>query len=224
MYITEQLNLTVKTTESTIPSEGGSQHVNCDYLLFLKHSDICSMKYHQVLTGNNFGMPIATEWVAATLLAGVPKGTAPNTWVYIEVFGLPQWLIFFSLLFVLAIVGSVMQTILGHHRQGVHIGPAYEGFIMAALFSIQQGSHPGNRDLTSKRVLALTTSIITLLAWVYYSNDITSKMTAGSPPIPVRSFDDVLDQGYKVIVIGELHFNILKNSKNGTAISVQTVF
>merc|ERR1711884_591513 len=87
---------------------------------------------------------------------------------------------------------------------------------MASLYCIQQGSHPGNMDLMAKRLLALTTSAITLIVWIYYSNDITSKMTAGSPPLPVRTFDDVLDQGYKVIAIDNYHWDF-KNSKEGTA-------
>ena len=42
-------------------------------------------------------------------------------------------------------------------------------------------------------------------------------MTAGSPPHPVRTFDDVLDQGYKVIMIGGYQLWLLRNAKNGTA-------
>ena len=178
------------------------------------------------LTQYNYSLPIATYHAPQTLLAGVPKGTAPDDWVYIEVFHLPQWLTFFSILLVIAFVWSGMQTLSGHHWQGVHRGSVYEGFIKAASFSIQQGSHLGNMDLMAKRVLALATSTITMIVWIYYSNDITSKMTAGSPPIPVRTFDDILDQGYKVIVIGRYHLNLLRDSKKwySNAISVLTVF
>ena len=42
-------------------------------------------------------------------------------------------------------------------------------------------------------------------------------MTAGSSPHPVRSFQDVLDHGYKVIVVGNLELDLLKYSKNNSA-------
>ena len=42
-------------------------------------------------------------------------------------------------------------------------------------------------------------------------------MTAGPPPLNVRTFDDALDQGYEVIVTGDYHWWLLKESKNGTA-------
>ena len=44
--------------------------------------------------------------------------------------------------------------------------------------------------------------MVTLVMFMYYANDITAKMTAGSPPHRVRTFQDVLDYGYKVIVAG----------------------
>ena len=33
----------------------------------------------------------------------------------------------------------------------------------------------------------------------YYENDITAEMTAGPPPIPIKTFEDVLHYDYKVI-------------------------
>ena len=69
----------------------------------------------------------------------------------------------------------------------------------------------------AKRIISLTLSMVTLLVFVYYANDITAKMTAGSPPHPVRNFQDVLDRGYEVIVVGSLEISLLKNSKEGSA-------
>ena len=59
---------------------------------------------------------------------------------------------------------------------------------------------------------------ILLLTWhKNYCNDITSKMTAGPSPLNIRTFDDVLDQGYEVIVAWSYHYLLLQRSKNGTA-------
>ena len=76
------------TTESmsTLSSmlEGGNKHVACESLLILRHSDICSHGMVHSLNDFNFSLPIATQHVPQTLLAVVPKGTAPDAWVYIE--------------------------------------------------------------------------------------------------------------------------------------------
>merc|ERR1712039_812483 len=54
--------------------------------------------------------------------------------------------------------------------------------------------------------------MVTLLMFIYFANDITSKMTAGPPRHPIRTFNDVLTNGYRVILIGEYHLSILKHS------------
>ena len=57
------------------------------------------------------------------------------------------------------------------------------------------------------------------MLYIFYANDITSKMTAGSPGHPVRNFEDVVDNEYKVIVVGwqSLALGNLRRSKNGSA-------
>ena len=43
-------------------------------------------------------------------------------------------------------------------------------------------------------------------------------MTAGSPPHPVRNFQDVLDHGYRVILVGgTVELDLLKTAKNDSA-------
>ena len=83
-----------------------------------------------------------------------------------------------------------------------------EGFTMTSLFVIQQGSHPQDRHLSVK-ILSITASMLTLLIFVYYSNDITAKMTVGSPDIPVRTFRDVLDGNYKLVPSYDLLFHLM---------------
>ena len=68
----------------------------------------------------------------------------------------------------------------------------------AYLFTIQQGEHTADRHVGA-RILTMTGAIFTMLVMVYYENDITAEMTAGPPPIPIKTFEDVLHYDYKVI-------------------------
>ena len=60
-------------------------------------------------------------------------------------------------------------------------------------------------------------SILTLLVFVFYSNDITAEMTSGPPIIPIRTFEDVLHHGYKVIARTSYDERFLASSKPGSA-------
>ena len=218
-YITDRLNMQVKIREEVILIEGNPTEKLCDGdggLLLLNLTDVCSGGMPITFRSSDgfmFDMPIATDRRDHTLLAGTPSGTAPDAWVYIEIFDFPQWLIFFSIMLVISLAMLFMEA-LSDAGSGTR---SYEGITMTLMFSIQQGSHPERRHMSAQRVLALTTSMLTLLVFIYYSNDITAKMTAGSPPIPVRTFDDVLERGYKVIVVGQHHPTLLRESKTGTA-------
>ena len=204
-YIIDRLNLRVKT----IAVEEGN---SCWSIVYRKTGDACtnSMTHHLTSFGR---IPISIRRTTETLLARVPTGTAPDAWVYIEVFGFWPWFAIFSTLSVIAILWPIMHFALEKDDQRVTF---YEGLVTVSLFFIQNGDLPDSKFWTRK-ILALATSMLTLLVFIYYCNDITSKMTAGPPPINVRTFDDALDQGYEVIVVGSYHWQLLQYSMNGTA-------
>ena len=216
-YVTDALNLTVTIREEMVLIEGKATQVLCDKLLVMNLTDVCSGGLPIKLKDEDYAMPIATDHQAQTLLAGVPMGTAPDGWVYVDVFDISQWTILLFLLFIISLMWPFINTLSDKGSLDIQRPPAYEGFTMTALFLIQIGSHPENKSMAAKRILALVTSMLTLMLFIYYANDITAKMTAGSPPIPVRTFQDVLDRDYEVISVGTYYFTILKNSKNGTA-------
>ena len=217
-YITDRLNLTVKIREEIIVIEDKPTQVLCDRLLIMNLTDVCSggmpIKFPRI--GVMFAMPIATDHRAMTLIAGVPTGTAPDAWVYLDVYDLSQWVILISILIVISLGLSILARSKKYPRDSRRPS-VFEGFELTCMYFIQQGSHPGYGHLTAKRVLTLTTSMLTFLVFVYYSNDITAKMTAGSPPIPVRTFEDVLDRDYKVILVGTYSYDLLAKAKVGSA-------
>ena len=223
-YVTDRLNLTVKIVEVNEYLNNTSECpcIRCKKLLLMDLSDICSggltIKIPMVNGEKTpHELSLATMKYDTTLVAGVPTGTAIDAWAYVTVFEFPQWLIYFSILLLLSFGLMFMGALSlkdSHHVGGTSF---YEGFFTTLLFVIQQGNHPPNGQIAAKRVLTLTTSMLTLLVFIYYSNDITSKLTAGSPPHPVRTFEDVLDHGYQVITVGAHHYTNLKDSKHGTA-------
>ena len=207
-YMTDQLNLTVITNH--LPIRGCAQN-----LWNSGPTDVCSGGMPVRMDGFSYTLPIDVQ--PQTLLAGVPSGTAPEAMVYIEVFGYLQWSTFFSALLVISLGIGVIGALSNAVEQIEQRPSVYEGFVMTSMFFIQQGSHPGARNRASQRVLALTTSILTMMLFIYYANDITAKMTAGSPPIPIRTFEDVLERGYKVIVASMWHNSLLEQSQQGGA-------
>ena len=142
--------------------------------------------------------PIGILREGITLFAARPTGTAPNMWVYVRVFGVVQWTVILTLLagFVIALtLTAVSREEAGANSMTLHASQAVD---CAYLFAIQQGEHTADRHFGA-RILSMTAAIFTMLVMVYYENDITAEMTAGPPPIPIKTFEDVLHYDYKVI-------------------------
>ena len=203
-YMTERLNLTVETRNE----------IRCQYLLIDQKTDVCSNLFLSTSWEEDRAVLITSPPVSFTLLAGVFTENTVEGWVYLEVFGLPQWLVFFSSLVIL----TIMMKLSGVFVDGNMVPNIVEEFGRTYLFMLQQGSHENNKHL-SKRIISLTLSMTALLMFVCYANDITAKMTSGSPPHPVKTFQDVLDYGYRVIVVGKKSAPLfyLQSAKKGTA-------
>ena len=84
------------------------------------------------------------------------------------------------------------------------------------LFVIQQGSYPIGQNLGTKLV-ALTATLFTMMMFICYTTDITAEMTSGPPKVPIRNFEDVLLQGYKIIITSGYYKNLLSHANPGTA-------
>ena len=210
-YITEALNLTVTIFEDEIIVDGKPRQHYCTDLLLMNLTDVCSQGI-PIFPKANWSYSMPTDRQPQTLLAGVPTGTAPHSYVYMEIFGFLQWIVFLCALIIISLAMQFSHYILKENNDD----RMWEGFVTPYLFLLQKGNHPETSHF-SKRLLSFTTSILTLLMFIYYSNDITSKMTAGSAPISVRTFDDVINLGYKVIIVGEHHLMLLAESKEGSA-------
>ena len=151
-----------------------------------------------------------------TLISAIPKGTAVNIWVYLRVFGVIQWTIFLTLLVGCVIMLTISTSLRKETTEESQLNIALEAIATAYLFTIQLGDHVNTRFL-GNRLLLLTTSMLTLLMFVYYTTDITAEMTSGATKIPIRTFEDVIHHDYKVIVPSAYYRSILASSEHGTA-------
>ena len=212
-YILDRLNVTIETADG---ARQGSQEgaANCIFFLDQKLTDICSGGYVDAPCDGCQERHIITKRpIRRTLLAGVLKEHVLDVLVYVEVFGLIQWFILFLFLTMISLSSPLSGVVLGGTLQRSSFS---EGFANTYLFLIQQGNHPETR-LLAQMILSFTTSILTLLFFIYYSNDITAKMTAGSPTHPVWNFQDVLDHEYKIIVVGMVELYLLREARNDSA-------
>ena len=212
-YILDRLNVTIETTDG---ARQGSQKgaANCIIFLEQKLTDICSGGYVDAPCDGCQERHIITKRpTQRTLLARVPKENVLDLWAYVEVFGFTQWFILVLFLIVLSLSTPLSGVVLGGTLQRSSFS---ESFANTYLFLLQQGNHPETR-LWAQRILSFTTSILTLFFFIYYSNDITAKMTAGSSTHPVWNFQDVLDHEYKIIVVGTVELYLLRTARIDSA-------
>ena len=198
------LHLTVETVgrEKEIPTllENGSW-IGVMGLIQRKEVDVLSMgiginlHYSAIVE-----FPFPTYRQPITLIAAMPKGAAPNMWVYVRVFGIYQWMIFLMLLNCLGIALSLLN-VFSKDEMGRAFGTKrgdskvyqlkspYSSFALVYLYAIQMGDHTSSRQ-TASRLLTITTSMLTFLMFVYYTTEITSEMTSES------SFVMAYDESY----------------------------
>ena len=142
-------------------------------------------------------LSIQTNWGILSLIAGKPKGSQINFWVYLRVFGITQWAVFVSLLVGFVLAMAIIKEI---SIQGSKLNNILSAITTAYLYTFQLGEHDdGRRHRGSTTVLTVTLSLLTMLIWIYYTGDITAEMTSGPGPHPVNNFDDVLTYNYEVM-------------------------
>ena len=228
-YITDRLNLTVKTVES--PYEGGSMLANGSWsgcFGMLQRGEIDVDSYGRGIRNNPMVDYLSPAYrVPRVMIANRPEGAAPNMWVYLRIFGLTQWSIYVASLVLIAIglffiniVNSETTSISfgskrGHqHQYELYTPISYISLVY--LYTIQMGSHT-TANQAAARIISLTLSILAFLMFAFYTTDITAEMTSGSPKIPIRNFDDIIHHNYKVILSSSYLKKILASDKPGSA-------
>ena len=229
-YITDHLNLKIETIEAS----GGIQLLDngswTGEIGFLQRqeADVVSSGLGINLQRSDFvDFPIQTHRSPITLIAAIPKGTTPNMWVYVSVFGVYQWMIFLIALLLMAMGLSLMEILSedqssrefgtkGESHKNYLLDSSASALAMVCLYTLQMGSHTDSKQL-APRFLTITACMLTLIMFVFYTGDITAKMTSGPGEIPVNNFQDVIYHDYRVITNSPYCEHILASSKPGSA-------
>ncbi len=77
----------------------------------------------------------------------------------------------------------------------------YLNGMAVAFLHILQLSYEIRLTTKSARILFFSSSMTAYMFFVYFTSDLTAKMTSGIPPVPIRSFKDVLDMDLLVTVM-----------------------
>ena len=229
-YITDNLNLTIETLMVTGRNrllKNGSWDGAVGVLL-RKEADVCTRGLGITLQRSDYiDMGIQILFITMGFHAAPPRGSALDVWSFVNVFGLPQWMTYFSLLVLVSFAVQIANKALDNNVKSMKYGakentqdnasgsPWSSSLTMVALYSVQMGEHPSSKFLTPK-ILTLTLSILTLIMFGYYANDITADMTAGAPPIPIRNFEDVVHHGYRVVVGTQYYAHLFSTAKPGS--------
>ena len=149
----------------------------------------------------------ATQVEPITLFAYKTSKAKINVMAYANVFPVSVLLIGLVFLVMAAICLSVSSKI-----------NIWESFTMMLLLLLQIGYDMTAKNRASKTVL-LVAALYTNLFFIYYSSDMTAKMTSEPPRLNIRSFGDVEIGGYKVMPdgFGRMAYTVLKNAPIGSA-------
>jgi ABC-type amino acid transport substrate-binding protein len=143
---------------------------------------------------------IPVQYDTITLIAPQEEGHAPQFWVYTHIFSINSWI---------ALTGIIMATCLGFfvlsgvnyfHKSDDSEEFSIENSVALSILMLYQLSYDVVIKQMSARVLFFVASIMTYFIFAYYTSDLTARMTSGPPSTPIRSFQDVLERKYKVIV------------------------
>ena len=153
-----------------------------------------------------------------TLIGQSSQKTILDLWVYVGVFGLKPLGIFVGVLFSILLCLLLASYFIDGRENNI-IERTSSGVGMLFLFIIQFGNHPDGGS-SAMRMLHLTTSILTLIMFAYFSSVVTAEMTAlSSLENQIHSFSDVLaNNDIQVIVVtGSSWTSSLKRSAPGSA-------
>ncbi len=166
----------------------------------------------------DFSLPLAVNY--ATLIGPVNRGQATQFWVYLDIFPIEIWICVAVMTAMNALGFLAMEntrTNNFHRPQDSENFNMFNSLSVCILELLQIGYNVIIASASSK-VLFLVMSLFGYLIFTYYTCDLTARMTSGPPKSTVRSFQDVLDNDYHVIVMGATsNEELLANSDEGSA-------
>ena len=147
------------------------------------------------------------DFVTITLLGSRSSKPRLDIWSFANIFPLTAWLTTFSLIF----VGALCFTMSSHESLP-------QGMALTLRFSLQMPYKIPAISIASK-ILILVMALSFKIIFIYYTCTLKAIMTSESQPINIRSFEDVVTQGFTVMTrqFGTKPYDILANAPNGSA-------
>jgi ABC-type amino acid transport substrate-binding protein len=225
-YLERKLNFTAIVNLSTDGKFGGLNKDGKTWngmvgMLMRGETDLITASLTHTYDRNKvveYAVPLERD--VATLVSPSVKGQATNVWVYMDIFPNRAWFVC-GLMLLLISAGFVIIEKTGMNN--FHRFSDSESFTMlnsAALSALLLFQLSYNVLIKSKSamILLLLSSLATYIIFSYYTCDLTARMTSGPPDVPIRSFQDVLDRKYEVVVLdGSSNQMFLKTSHEGSA-------
>ena len=171
-----------------------------------------TMQRSQVI---DFSIPFIRK--ASTLIA--PRKTATtNFWVYVDPFDPILWAASFALLGVLTVSVLIANALSNDHflNETSYWKSILYGFVLPCMMFLQL-SHDVNPKINSVKLLLFISSMATYVIFVYYACDLTATMVSAPEEPPIRSFRDVIDRDFVVLVrLGTSSHEVFKTAVVGS--------
>ncbi len=149
----------------------------------------------------DYSLPLLKDIV--TLLAPAKKSddAVHNYSVYLGIFAVQGWL-FTATLIAFTALGFFLVARERYPEETAPVATLARGATLSARHHLHLGvTVPA--PAWSVRILIWTSSIGGLLVYTYYTCDLTALTTSSSEPSYVRSFNDVIEQQYQVVVLND---------------------
>ena len=149
------------------------------------------------------------------------KTTAPNVWGYLIIFTMEAWLL------IIACLMFIATSCLLKHRLLVEPTPivsrdttlSFVYSISLVLVTLIQMEYPFCIRRLSSKLLYFTLCMFACIIFVYYSADLTARLTVFPSSTSIESFNDAYDLDYSVAILGgSISEVIMASGRNGSGI------
>ena len=141
-----------------------------------------------------------------TLITSKPSKAKLDVWAYLQIFPINAWAVGISVIVVAAVIFAFASN-----------QPLFQGITLMLRLFIQIGYELPLRH-TSAKLLLFSSALSYYLVFEYFCCDLTARMTSDPAPLNIRSFQDVIDQDYRVVTYGKgLTVFYFKTAPKGSA-------
>ena len=146
----------------------------------------------------------STSSEKVTLMTTESTSSKLNVWVFLDIFPMEVWILTIALIMLGTLFFSMASRV-----------PLSEGFALMVRLGLQMSYEILTPNKTTKALLLVSAMCLNVV-FIYFSCDLTTRMTVEPPKLNIRSFEDVIKNGYKVITEDE-EWEELAEAPSGSA-------